>query len=515
MLEGLTFGLTLEMPRLTFEVSNGTPAPGTSSASWRRIHVDDLYSPDGEPLGFYFTGELVDDDRGAYSAVIDLTQATEEAGTITIAASGSAVAGVNYTLPTTTIAVPAGALEVAVPITVLAAGKWFVDRFLVLTITGVSGGVTGVGADNRFFLGLHPATAAPSIHFDASTASGPYSAPITVGLTLSAQALDPVKVWAFAHPAATTADRADYTLSPGIQAPVTIAAGSTSATASLTWTGLPPSSTETVVVALAHASTSEEERNLYTLSETLALEGPTFPTLTEALERGDQVGSVAFEADGLAPDGSAARIVYPFDVPDGPANYLRKSFNGYVVGGPDQLQPLVADQTLSAYVSRPTNVARASERWALSILRRGADGVQVPFTALWSWDPATGAPVFEEDDSINLALLVGYEATVLGEDDDPNDPWLQSGWWRVRWRVQPKPEDYGEVSQRFLWPWRKEGSSQTLNQALSQRLGVRAWGFQFERSAPTPYQPRQGLWHGPRGGAHRSSPSACVFSITT
>jgi hypothetical protein len=155
------------------------------------------------------------------SLTVTLSAPSDKSVTVNYTATGTAVAGTDYTLPSPqTVTFPAGSVSQTIPVHLIDSGKAGPNKTLILTLSGPAGATLGKTAAETFtIINNEPL---PSVAFASATGSGPESKNGTLTVTLSAKSVVPVTV-AYAVTGGTGTAGKDYkpfsgtlTFKPGV-----------------------------------------------------------------------------------------------------------------------------------------------------------------------------------------------------------------------------------------------------------------------------------------------------------
>lgn len=195
------------------------------------------------------------------------TGATTSALTVNYTLGGTATAGVDYTAPTGSVTIAAGAAGAYVDVSVLDDALAEGTESIVLNVTPAAAYAAGFGTATRYIADAESASVATQVRFAASTSSAAENAgTVTIPVTLSAAAAGDVTVEYFINGGTALGAGVDYALTAGV---LTFAPGETSKDIPVVISGdTLDESNQTLVIALANPNNARLGTSSHTLTIT-------------------------------------------------------------------------------------------------------------------------------------------------------------------------------------------------------------------------------------------------------
>jgi hypothetical protein len=251
-----------------------------------------------------FTAAAQTGTEGAVATITaQLSSPSSQAVTLPFTLSGTATSGADYTITTSPLTIPAGSTSGTITVTVAADGVAEPDETVIVTLGTPTNATLGTTTAHTLTIA---AQALPTVSFTAAAQTGSEGAVATITAQLSGPSSQAVTV-PFTL-GGTAVNPADYTISGS---PLTIAAGSTSATITVTVVadGVAEPD-ETVIVTLGTPTNATLGT---TPVHTLTIAGQPLPTVsftTATQSVSEAVGTATITAQLSSPSSQA--VTLPF-----------------------------------------------------------------------------------------------------------------------------------------------------------------------------------------------------------
>jgi hypothetical protein len=218
---------------------------------------------------------------------VSRTGATTSALTVNYTLGGTATAGLDYTAPSGTVTIAAGATGTYVDVSMLADSIVEGTETIILNVTPGAAYAPGIGSATRYIIDAQSASVATQAGFSASSGSASENAgTVNIPVTLNAASANTVTVEYFVNGGTALGGGVDYQLAAGV---LTFAPGSTVKNIAVQiMDDTVVESSETLIIGLANPVNSRLGTSSYTLTIT---DNDSLPTPT--------VGFAAASSSGL------------------------------------------------------------------------------------------------------------------------------------------------------------------------------------------------------------------------
>ncbi len=279
-----------------------TPDPAYSLAVDASASMN-LQDDDAPQINVSGTDDAFSEANGSLAKFfLSRTGATTSALTVNYTMGGTATSGVDYTAPSGSVTIAAGAAGAYVDIPMIADTLAEGTETITLSVTPGASYSAGFGSTTRYITDAQSASVATQVRFSASSSSAAEnSGTVNIPVTLSAAAAGTVTVEYFINGGTALGGGMDYRLSPGV---LTFAPGETSKSipVNLLMDTLTENN-ETVVIALANPGNARLGTSSHTLTITNFSATDTTPP------------SVVVTPSGTATGGSPIAFTLTFSEP--------------------------------------------------------------------------------------------------------------------------------------------------------------------------------------------------------
>lgn len=412
-----------------------TPDPAYSLALDSSATMN-LQDDDAPQVNVSTTDDSFTESNGSLAKFfVSRTGSTSGALTVNYTLGGTATSGVDYTSPTGSVTIAAGAAGAFVDISLLDDTLAEGTESIIFNVASGSGYVTGIGSATRYITDAESASVTTQVRFSAATSSAAENVgTINIPVTLSAAAAENVTVEYIINGGNALAAGIDYTLSA---AELTFAPGETSKNIVVTLSDdALDEINETIVVLLVNPSNAK----LGTSSHTLTITDNDTP-LGATVGFAGTVGS-GLESQSTAPlavalsAAQASSVTVDFTVTGGTAtgggvDYTITSGTLTFAAGetvkviPNTIiddVPVDADETIILTLSNPTGaVLNANPVFTYTITDNDAATVTVAATDASAAEPGTDTGLFTVTRTGSTAAALTVNFSISGTATSGSD----------------------------------------------------------------------------------------------